>query len=102
MCRAERLKDMSVYFETRYIQEVKKRKGPKAGQLVKEPKSYRTKSFTDLHIHVADKYGARVCRMDTSVDFPLGVWTEVVYDGKEGEFSPSFNTDGSPKVKRKA
>ena len=90
---------MSVYFETRYTKSLRKRIGPNAGKMVKEPCVYITKSLTDLHIHLADTHKARVCRCDTDIPFPLGCWTEVVYDGIKGKFSPAFNADGTPKEK---
>ena len=68
-----------IYYRTEWTQLVKKRKGPKAGQIVKERKEYETKSLTEMHTHISETFkGAKTLRCDDSVKWPFGVFAEVI------------------------
>ena len=44
-----------------------------------QQREYRTLKLTPMHPHIRNTYpGAYTCRCDTSVDWPFGVFTEVI------------------------
>lgn len=75
-----------IYFVTYYSVPTGQtvRKGMKT---VPEYKSreYRTLKLTPMHPHIRNTYGGRTVRCDTSVDWPFGVYGEVIAEAPRPE-----------------
>jgi hypothetical protein len=41
-------------------------------------RQYHTKTLTDFHAHIRNTYGGTTMELDTSVDWPFGVFAKVV------------------------
>jgi len=69
-----------IYFVTYYSVPTKKtkRKGMKTVPVM-DHREYRTLKLTPFHAHVRNTYtGAYTCRCDTEVEWPFGVFSEII------------------------
>ena len=66
-----------IWYRTEWTEQVTKRKGPNAGKRIKEHHHYETKSHTNMHKHLREKYNVYTLKCDDSIPWPFGVFAEV-------------------------
>jgi hypothetical protein len=74
-----------IYFVTHYLVPTKKtkRKGMKVVPVF-EHREYRTLKLTPMHPHIRNTYpGAYTCRCDTEIEWPFGVFSEIIAKAPE-------------------
>lgn len=73
-----------IYFVTYYSVPTgkTKKKGMKVVPEVKH-REYRTLKLTPFHAHVRNTYNGYTCRCDTEVEWPFGVYSEIIAKAPE-------------------